>query len=199
MASLASQESADAGWQAQLPQVRRWYRPQLERLYDGVDTREADLEQLERVIVEQQPALLYTIPNFQNPTGITTSQAHREALLALCERHRLPLVEDGFEEKTKYFGRVALHIKSMDQGKVLIYLGTFSKVLVPGLRVGWVLGDRELIQAMTAAVGGTARDVPPTLITRLPFDMAISIALRSRSRKACITCHSGSRLSKNPS
>ena len=49
MASLASQESADAGWQAQLPQVRRWYRPHLERLYDGLDTREADLEQLEQI------------------------------------------------------------------------------------------------------------------------------------------------------
>jgi DNA helicase-2/ATP-dependent DNA helicase PcrA len=49
MASLAAQEAADAGWQAQLPQVRRWYRPHLERLYDGVDTREADLEQLEQI------------------------------------------------------------------------------------------------------------------------------------------------------
>ena len=49
MTSLASRESAAAGWQAQLPQVRRWYRPHLERLYDGVDTREADLEQLEQI------------------------------------------------------------------------------------------------------------------------------------------------------
>ncbi|MDJ0812663.1 MAG: ATP-dependent helicase [Woeseiaceae bacterium] len=49
MAGLAAQEAADAGWQAQLPQVRRWYRPHLERLYDGVDTREADLEQLEQI------------------------------------------------------------------------------------------------------------------------------------------------------
>jgi DNA helicase-2/ATP-dependent DNA helicase PcrA len=49
MASLASTECDDAGWQAQLPQVRRWYRPHLERIYDGVDTRDADLEQLEQI------------------------------------------------------------------------------------------------------------------------------------------------------
>ena len=49
MASLASAECAEAGWQGQLPQVRRWYRPHLERIYDGADTREADLEQLEQI------------------------------------------------------------------------------------------------------------------------------------------------------
>ncbi len=51
------------------------------------------------------PALVYTIPNFHNPTGITTGQGHRERLLALCEARRVPIVEDGFEEEMKYFGR----------------------------------------------------------------------------------------------
>jgi DNA-binding transcriptional MocR family regulator len=102
------------------------------------------------VITQQHPVLLYTMPNFHNPTGITTSQAHREALLALCERHSLPLVEDGFEEEMKYFGKVALPIKSMDSGKVVIYLGTFSKILFPGLRIGFIMADAACIERLTA-------------------------------------------------
>jgi DNA-binding transcriptional MocR family regulator len=112
--------------------------------------RGLDLETLEKLAVDGPPALVYTIPNFQNPTGITTPQSHREALLELCERYRIPLVEDGFEEEMKYFGRVALPIKSMDARGTVIYLGTFSKVLFPGLRVGWIIADADLIQRLTA-------------------------------------------------
>jgi DNA-binding transcriptional MocR family regulator len=109
-----------------------------------------DLEQLERLLERRRPRLLYTIPNFQNPTGITTDQAHREALLEVCRRHRLPLVEDGFEEEMKYRGGVTLPIKSMDSGQVVVYLGTFSKILFPGVRTGWVIADPECIRRLTA-------------------------------------------------
>lgn len=118
----------------------------------GVPMTEAgmDLEALEEVIRSHHPALVYTIPNFHNPTGITTDQAHRERLLALCERHRLPLVEDGFEEEMKYFGKTVLPIKSMDHHGVVVYLGTFSKILFPGLRIGWIAADRRCIQRLAA-------------------------------------------------
>ena len=112
---------------------------------DGID-----LDALERSLRRTRPALVYTMPNFQNPTGITTSQAHRERLLAACERHRVPLVEDGFEEELKYFGKCALPIKSMDTGGVVVYLGTFSKVVFPGLRVGWVAAERACIERLLA-------------------------------------------------
>ena len=90
------------------------------------------------------------MPNFQNPTGITTSHEHRERLLTICLKHRVPIVEDGFEEDMKYFGKVPLPIKSIDEDNVVIYLGTFSKALFPGLRIGWVTADRECISRMTA-------------------------------------------------
>ena len=109
-----------------------------------------DLNALEQVIQRHRPILLYTIPNFHNPTGITTDQAHRERLLAICERHRLPLVEDGFEEEMKYFGKTVLPIKSMDHHGVVIYLGTFSKILFPGLRIGWIAADRRCIDRLAA-------------------------------------------------
>ncbi len=109
-----------------------------------------DLDHLEWLLTRDRPRLLYTIPNFHNPTGITTSQGHREALLTLCQRHRLPLVEDGFEEEMKYRGGVTLPIKSMDAGQVVVYLGTFSKVLFPGVRTGWVIADPECIRRLAA-------------------------------------------------
>jgi len=114
-----------------------------------VNDRGMDLTQLEQKIAKKKPILVYTIPNFQNPTGITTDQEHREKLLSICERHRIPLVEDGFEEEMKYFGKAVLPIKSMDRKKVVIYLGTFSKVLFPGIRIGWIAAEKECIERLT--------------------------------------------------
>jgi DNA-binding transcriptional MocR family regulator len=107
-----------------------------------------DLCALERALRKEPPALVYTMPNFHNPTGITTPQAHRERLLALCERFRTPIIEDGFEEELKYFGKSVLPIKSMDRRQIVVYVGTFSKVLFPGLRIGWIAADRECIRRL---------------------------------------------------
>jgi len=109
-----------------------------------------DLTVLERRLRSHDVAFVHTIPNFHNPTGISTSQHHREKLLALCEHHRAPLVEDGFEEELKYFGHAVLPIKSMDSKGVVSYLGTFSKVIFPGLRVGWIAAHRDCIARLLA-------------------------------------------------
>ncbi len=112
--------------------------------------RGMDLDVLERTLARDRVGFVYTVPNFHNPTGITTSHDHREKLLHLCLRHRVPLVEDGFEEDMKYFGKVALPIKSLDDHNIIIYIGTFSKALFPGLRIGWMAADRECIRRLTA-------------------------------------------------
>ncbi len=97
-----------------------------------------DLDALEAILGRDPPSLIYTMPNFHNPTGVTTDQAHRERLLELCETHRVPLIEDGFEEEMKYFGKAVLPIKSMDANGLVFYVGSFSKIVFPGLRVGWI-------------------------------------------------------------
>ncbi|HHS12176.1 MAG TPA: PLP-dependent aminotransferase family protein [bacterium] len=109
-----------------------------------------DLDQLASALKTQKISFVYTMPNFQNPTGITTDQNHRENLLSLCESHGVPLIEDAFEEEMKYFGRVPLPIKSMDKNHVVLYVGTFSKVLFPGLRLGWIAADQECIRRLLA-------------------------------------------------
>jgi DNA-binding transcriptional MocR family regulator len=109
-----------------------------------------DLAVLEDVINRKKVSFVYTIPNFQNPTGITTSYEHRERLYTICLKHKIPIVEDGFEEDMKYFGKVALPIKSIDAANIVIYLGTFSKALFPGLRIGWIAADRNCVSRLTA-------------------------------------------------
>ena len=107
-----------------------------------------DLEALEKTLAGEPVALIHTMPNFHNPSGATTSQEHRERLLMLCQNHRVPLLEDGFEEEMKYFGKTAPPVKAMDRQGVVIYLGTFSKTLFPGLRTGWIAADRGLIERL---------------------------------------------------
>ena len=109
-----------------------------------------DLDVLEKLLRSKDLAFVYTMPNFHNPTGITTDHAHRERLLALCEAHHVPLVEDGFEEELKYFGHAVLPIKAMDQKGVVIYLGTFSKVVFPGLRVGFIAAHPDCLARLVA-------------------------------------------------
>ncbi len=109
-----------------------------------------DLTALERVLRRERPLLVYTMPSFQNPTGACTSQAHREKLLALCEEHRVPILEDGFEEEMKYTGKAVLPLKSMDRHGVVVYCGTFSKVLFPGIRIGWLAADPACVERVLA-------------------------------------------------
>ncbi|MBN1273395.1 MAG: PLP-dependent aminotransferase family protein [Candidatus Aminicenantes bacterium] len=109
-----------------------------------------DLGRLKHVLQREKVGFVYTIPNFHNPTGITTSPRHREDLYAVCAEYYAPLVEDGFEEDMKYFGKVPLPIKSIDSAGLVLYLGTFSKALFPGLRIGWIAADRECIGRLTA-------------------------------------------------
>ncbi len=109
-----------------------------------------DLVRLERLLRSAAIAYIYTIPTFHNPSGISCDQAHRENLLGLAERYRVPLIEDGFDEEMKFFGATTMPIKSMDRWGCVIYCGTFSKVLFPGCRIGWVVAAPDCIARLGA-------------------------------------------------
>jgi len=107
-----------------------------------------DLAATEKEIKKGTPIFLYTMPNFQNPTGITTSQEHREKLISMFEKNSIPIIEDAFEEEMKYFGKVPLPLKSMDINEIVFYIGSFSKILFPGIRLGWIAANRECINRL---------------------------------------------------
>ncbi len=107
-----------------------------------------DLEQLQQALQRPGVAAVCSMPSFHNPSGLCTGVAHRRRLLELCGARGVPLIEDGFLEDMSYFGRAVPPIKSMDSAHQVIYVGTFSKVLWPGLRLGWIVAHTALIDAL---------------------------------------------------
>jgi len=113
-------------------------------------------ERLER----HRARLLYVVPNFQNPTGATLSGSRRRALLELARAHGVPVFEDDFAGDLRYSGRATPAVKSLDDGGHVLYAGTFSKLLMPGLRVGYLVADgpigRRLVEAKQVTDLGTS-------------------------------------------
>ena len=98
--------------------------------------------------------MLYTIPTFQNPSGITMTAERRAELLSLCERYGVMAVEDNPYSDLYYDGKPPAAIKSMDTAGRVIYAGSFSKVISPGLRVGFVCGPAPIVEKMVVAKQG---------------------------------------------
>lgn len=97
-----------------------------------------NLSLLEQYLQSHRPRLIYTISTLHNPTGLTSSQSHRQQLLALATEYDCPILEDNAYEGLN-FGAVPPPIKAMDESDRITYVGTFSKTLMPGLRVGYVV------------------------------------------------------------
>ena len=96
------------------------------------------------------PKLVYVIPDHQNPSGRSLSEARRRDLVEVCRRHQVLLVEDVAYRELAFDGHAATSLWSLAPD-VVLQLGTFSKVLVPGVRLGWAVGPAPLLAAMTAA------------------------------------------------
>ncbi len=111
-----------------------------------LDDEGPDLEALERLIAQQRPRFFYTVPTFQNPTGRCMSLARREELLALCKRHGLMVVEDDIYAQLAYDEAPPPPLKVLDEGGLVVYAGSFSKTLMPGLRLGYALAPSPLAE-----------------------------------------------------
>jgi 2-aminoadipate transaminase len=104
------------------------------------------MEDLERAIKENDNVkMIYVIPDFQNPTGKTWSLDRRKELLSIANKYDLPIIEDDPYGELRFDGESIESIKSLDTEGRVIYLGTFSKTFSPGLRIGWVLADVNIL------------------------------------------------------
>jgi GntR family transcriptional regulator/MocR family aminotransferase len=110
---------------------------------DGMRTGE-----LEPLLLRHHPRLVYTIPTFHNPTGTCLPAGRRRELLALADRHNVPVLEDDFVGDLRYEGRAQAPLKAWDRGGRVLYAGTFSKMLAPGLRVGFLVADGPVRAAL---------------------------------------------------
>lgn len=95
-----------------------------------------------------KPKLLYTIPDFQNPTGVTLSFERRKHLIALANQYDFMILEDTAYRELRYVGVEPATLKSLDTQDRVIMLGSLSKVLAPGLRLGWANGSVSMIQKL---------------------------------------------------
>ena len=105
-----------------------------------------DLDFLSAVLEQNKLKMVLASPNFQNPTGQTMPLEARKRLLALAARSQVPVVEDDIYGALRYRGRELPPLKSLDKNGLVIYLNSFSKVGFPGLRVGWVVAVRRVIE-----------------------------------------------------
>lgn len=125
---------------------------------EGLDTDEL-ADSLARLEAngEAMPKLLFDVPDFHNPTGITMSLDRRKALVGLAERYNFVILEDDPYRRLRFEGDPVPSLKALDDNGVVVALGTVSKILAPGLRVGWALGSSEIVRrmAMQKADGGS--------------------------------------------
>ncbi len=117
---------------------------------DGID-----VEALARALeTEKNVKYLYTIPNFQNPTGITMSLAKRKRVYELCRDHGVLILEDNPYGDLRIEGEDLPAIKALDTEGVVVYAGSFSKVVSPGMRVGYAIGPKPVLSKMVVCKQG---------------------------------------------
>jgi 2-aminoadipate transaminase len=118
-----------------------------------VDGEGLDVAEAARVLRRDGlvPRMFFVVPNFQNPSGETLSDQRRDALLALAASYGAVVIEDDPYGLLRYRGTDIAPLAARDSAAQVVSIGTFSKTFLPGLRVGWVIADREVIRRMAAA------------------------------------------------
>lgn len=115
----------------------------------GSDDEGMRVDELEELASRCRPKLIYVVPNFHNPKGTTLSLARRHALVRFAQRHGVLILEDNPYGELRFRGEALPSLASLDDMGVVVQLGTFSKTLAPGLRIGWAVGSREMMRSLT--------------------------------------------------
>lgn len=114
------------------------------------------------------PSIFYTIPNFHNPTGVTTSLERRQAIIQLCREFDVLILEDDVYHDLVFDGQPPPSYYALAAGKGVVSIGSFSKTLAPGLRLGWMVAPEAVIEACvncgTTLMGGGANPLVAALV-----------------------------------
>lgn len=134
----------------------------------SVDDRGMSPEALAAVVRQHRPKFVYTMPTFQNPTGLTMDEERRREIMRVASEMQLAVVEDHFDTELRYRGRALPPLRAHDPRGQVVLLGTFSKILFPGFRLGWIIAPRELLGRLLDVKRATE------LATSLPMQMAVA-------------------------
>lgn len=166
-------------------------------------------EHLEEQLRVHRPKLLYAVPTFNNPSGATWSRARREQVVELCRRYGVLMLEDNpygeitFDESPEAYPKALAAIdRNLGGDTCVIYTGTFSKIVAPGLRTGWIIGPAGLVKMIARAK--QAADLHSSTIDQralhellLTFDLEAHIRLVSREYKSRMQLLSAELASQN--
>ncbi len=151
-----------------------------------------DMDALEKALDENPRAkMIYTIPNFQNPSGVTMSLEKRKRLYELAKAHGCMIIEDNPYGDLRYYGEDVPSIKSWDTDGIVIYSGSFSKVISPGIRVGFMVAPKAAMAKMIICKQG--QDVHTTMwsqmicneyMTKYDFEGHLSFLRKLYTQKA---------------
>ena len=112
------------------------------------------IDQVSEAIKKTKPRFIYVVPNFQNPSGITMSYERRKMLVDLAQEYYVPIIDDNPYGELRYRGEDVPSLKSLG-GELVIQLGTFSKIILPGMRLAWIAASKEVMGVFERMKQGT--------------------------------------------
>lgn len=136
------------------------------------------------------PKFIYTIPDFQNPTGITMPEWRRLEIIAVAEKYNLIILEDCAYRDVRFEGAATKTMLELDKSQRIIHLGTFSKVFVPGFRIGWAIASEEILDKIVVAKQATdlctpafVQRISARFIEKGLFDKNLSVIINAYKAK----------------
>jgi GntR family transcriptional regulator/MocR family aminotransferase len=141
-------------------------------------------DELERMLPRLRPRLIYTVPNFHNPTGVCLGFQRRRHLLELAGRFNVPILEDDYVGDLRYSGHDLPSLKTLDTTGGVIYVRTFSKMLMPGLRIGFILAQGPVIRCLEACK--RVHDLASSSLLQRAIEAYINVGrYQAHLRRAC--------------
>jgi GntR family transcriptional regulator / MocR family aminotransferase len=153
-----------------------------------VDRHGMQVEALEKLLQQHHPKLIYTIPTFHNPTGTCLSSQRRIQLIILADRYNIPILEDDFVGDLRYEGRAQPALKALDPGGRVIYVSTFSKILMPGLRVGFLVAEGPIYHRLVQFK--RVNDLATSTLIQRALEVYVTVGrYQSYLRRSCQLFH----------
>ena len=153
-----------------------------------VDGHGMQVEALEKLLQQHHPKLIYTIPTFHNPTGTCLSSQRRIQLIVLADRYNIPILEDDFVGDLRYEGRNQPALKALDPGGRVIYVSTFSKILMPGLRVGFLVAEGPIYDRLVSFK--RVNDLSTSSLIQRALEVYVTVGrYQSYLRRSCQIFH----------
>jgi GntR family transcriptional regulator/MocR family aminotransferase len=153
-----------------------------------VDAEGLRVDELARILRVRRPKLVYVTPAVQLPTGVSLSEARREALLALADHEQIPIVEDDYESELRLAGGpTPPALKTRDRNDQVIYVGTFSKALFGGLRVGYVVAAKALLARLALLRAAATMQAP--LVEQMALAELLATDVLERHVRRVRRCH----------